>query len=158
MLLAGCSPCKHIAAIQVQRQDSTHTEVVTKTYFVTDTVFVEIPAQTAERTTADSVSELENDYATSTARINPDGTLYHDLKTKPQDIPKEVETPVQVKDSIVYKDKYKDRVRTVEVERELTWWQRTQMYGFWVALAVIVVGVIVSQRKKIISWLMKKII
>ena len=36
LLLAGCSPCKHIAAIQVQRQDSTHTEVVTKTYFVTD--------------------------------------------------------------------------------------------------------------------------
>ena len=73
LLLAGCSPCKHIAAIQVQRQDSTHTEVVTKTYFVTDTVFVEIPAQTAERTTADSVSQLENDYATSEARINPDG-------------------------------------------------------------------------------------
>lgn len=158
LMLAGCSPCKHIAAIQVQRQDSTHTEVVTKTYFVTDTVFVEIPAQTAERTTADSVSQLENDYATSEARINPDGTLYHDLKTKPQDIPKEVQTPVEQKDSIVYRYRYRDVVKTVEVERELTWWQRTQMYGFWVALAVIVVGVIVSQRKKIISWLMKKII
>lgn len=157
ILLAGCSPCKHLAETQEQH-DSTLTKVVTQTYYVKDTVRIEIPAQTAERTTADSVSELENDYATSTARINPDGTLYHDLKTKPQDIPKEVETPVQVKDSIVYKDKYKDRVRTVEVERELTWWQRTQMYGFWVALAVIVVGVIVSQRKKIISWLMKKII
>lgn len=158
LLFAGCSPCKHIAAIQVQRQDSTHTEVVTKTYFVTDTVFVEIPAQTAERTTADSVSQLENDYATSEARINPDGTLYHDLKTKPQDIPKEVQTPVEQKDSIVYRYRYRDVVKTVEVERELTWWQKTQMYGFWVALAVIVVGVIVSQRKKIISWLMKKII
>ena len=141
LLLAGCSPCKHIAAIQVQRQDSTHTEVVTKTYFVTDTVFVEIPAQTAERTTADSTSHLENDYATSDARINTDGSLYHDLKTKPQEIPKEVQTPVELNDSIVYK--YKDRTVyetvEVEVERELTWWQKTQMYGFWVALLVIVI-------------------
>lgn len=140
-MFTGCSTCKHITANQEVRQDSTHTEVVTKTYFVTDTVFVEIPAQTAERTTADSVSQLENDYATSEARINPDGTLYHDLKTKPQEIPKEVQTPVERNDSIVYK--YKDRTVyetvEVEVERELTWWQITQMYGFWVALLVIVI-------------------
>lgn len=158
ILLAGCSPCKHLAATQEQQHDSTLTKVITQTYYVKDTVLIEIPAQKAERTTADSVSELENDYAMSEARINPDGTLYHDLKTKQQDIPKEVEVPVQAKDSIVYRYKYKDKVQTVEVERELTWWQKTQMYGFWVALAVIVVGVIVSQRKKIISWLMKKII
>ena len=138
ILLAGCSPCKHLAATQEQQHDSTLTKVITQTYYVKDTVLIEIPAQKA--------------------RINPDGTLYHDLKTKQQDIPKEVEVPVQAKDSIVYRYKYKDKVQTVEVERELTWWQKTQMYGFWVALAVIVVGVIVSQRKKIISWLMKKII
>lgn len=140
ILLAGCSPCKHLAETQEQH-DSTLTKVVTQTYYVKDTVRIEIPAQTAERTTADSVSELENDYATSTARINPDGTLYHDLKTKPQDIPKEVETPVERNDSIVYK--YKDRTVyetvEVEVERELTWWQITQMYGFWVALLVILI-------------------
>ena len=76
---------------------------------------------------------------TSEARINPDGTLYHDLKTKPQDIPKEVQTPVELKDSIVYRYRYRDVVKTVEVERELTWWQKTQMYGFWVALLVIVI-------------------
>lgn len=158
LLLAGCSPCKHIAAIQVQRQDSIHTEVATKTYFVTDTVFVEIPAQTAERTTADSVSQLENDYATSEARINPDGTLYHDLKTKPQDIPKEVQTPVEQKDSIVYRYRYRDVVKTVEVERELTWWQKTQMYGFWVATIALLDYLCIANRKRIVSWIMKKLI
>lgn len=158
MLLAGCSPCKHIAASQEQRQDSTHTEVVTKTYFVTDTVFVEIPAQTAERTTADSVSQLENDYATSEARINPDGTLYHDLKTKPQDIPKEVQTPVERKDSIVYRYRYRDVVKTVEVERELTWWQKTQMYGFWVAIIALLAYLCIANRKRIVGWIMKKLI
>lgn len=158
LLFTSCSTCRHIAASQVQRQDSTHTEVVTKTYFVTDTVFVEIPAQTAERTTADSVSQLENDYATSEARINPDGTLYHDLKTKPQDIPKEVQTPVEQKDSIVYRYRYRDVVKTVEVERELTWWQKTQMYGFWVAIAALLAYLCIANRKRIVGWIMKKLI
>ena len=158
LLLAGCSPCKHISASLEQHKDSTYTEVVTKTYFVTDTVFVEIPAQTAERTTADSVSQLENDYATSEARINPDGTLYHDLKTKPQDIPKKVQTPVEQKDSIAYRYKDRDVVKTVEVERELTWWQKTQMYGFWIAIAALLACLCIVNRKRIIGWLMKKLI
>lgn len=158
LLFTGCSTCKNVAASQEQRQDSTHTEVVTKTYFVTDTVFLEIPSQVAERMTADSVSQLENDYATSEARINPDGTLYHDLKTKPQDIPKEVQTPVQQKDSIVYRYKYRNIVKTVEVEREMTWWQKTQIYGFWVAIAVLIVYICIANRQRIVGWLMKKLI
>lgn len=155
VLLAGCSPCKHLSA--TQEQDSTLTKVITQTYYVKDTVWIEIPAQTAERTTADSVSELENDYATSKARINPDGTLYHDLKTKPQDIPKEVETPVQVKDSIVYRFKYRDKVQRVEVERELTWWQKTQIYGFWLLAVLITVRMIWKYRSKIMSFIRKLI-
>lgn len=155
VLLAGCSPCKHLSA--TQEQDSTLTKVITQTYYVKDTVRIEIPAQTAERTTEDSVSELENDYATSKARINPDGTLYHDLKTKPQDIPKEVETPVQVKDSIVYRYKYKDKVQTVEVERELTWWQKTQIYGFWLLAVLITARLIWKYRSKIMSFIRKLI-
>lgn len=135
LALSGCRGSK--VATTERRQDSISTKVVTKTSFVTDTVYFPIPAQTAERTTRDSTSHLENDYATSDARINPDGTLYHDLRTKPQEIPQEVETPVERQDSIVYR--YRDRTATdtVAVERELTWWQRTQMYGFWVALAAL---------------------
>lgn len=136
LLFGGCSPGKHLAKTQ-QQQDSTRVEVRKEIVYVPDTVYLEIPAQTAERTTRDSTSHLENDYATSDARINTDGTLYHDLKTKPQEIPKEVQTPVERNDSIVYK--YKDRTVYETVERELTWWQRTQMYGFWVALLVIVI-------------------
>lgn len=141
LLIGGCSPGKHLAKTQQQQQDSTRVEVRKEIVYVPDTVYLEIPAQTAERTTRDSTSHLENDYATSNARINPDGSLYHDLNTKPQEIPKEVQTPVERNDSIVYKYKYRTIYETdeVEVERELTWWQRTQMYGFWVALLVIVI-------------------
>lgn len=140
LLVGGCSPGKHLVKTQ-QQQDSTRVEVRKEIVYVPDTVYLEIPAQTAERTTRDSTSHLENDYAESNARINSDGSLYHDLKTKPQEIPKEVQTPVERNDSIVYKYRtvYETVEVEVEVERELTWWQKTQMYGFWVALLVIAI-------------------
>ena len=104
-----------------------------------DTVFVEIPAQTAERTTVDSVSHLENEYAMSDAKINNDGTLYHDLRTKPQQKPVPIEKPVEHKDSIIYRDKVIEKV--VPVEKELTKWQKTQMRGFWIVSVILFVVV-----------------
>lgn len=68
-LMWGCCPCRNLTT-ETDRQDSTRVEVRTQTILVPDTVFLEIPAQTAERTTRDSVSHLENEYATSDARIN----------------------------------------------------------------------------------------
>lgn len=138
LLVGGCSPSRHLAKTQ-QQQDSTRVEVRKEIVYVPDTVLFEIPAQTAERTTRDNTSHLENNYATSDARINTDGTLYHDLKTKPQEIPKEVQTPVERNDSIIYKYRTVYETVEVEVERELTWWQKTQIYGFWVALLVIAI-------------------
>lgn len=154
LLVGGCSPGKQLAKTQ-QQQDSTRVEVRKKVVYVTDTVYLEIPAQTAERTTRDSTSHLENDYAESDARINPDGSLFHDLKTKTQKIPKEVKTPVEQNDSTVYKYKENTVYETVEVEveRELTWWQKTQIYCFWIALLVIVI----TYRKGILS-IIKRIV
>lgn len=146
--LTSCGAGKHLP-IQTERQDSTRIEIREKTVYIRDTLYLEIPPQTAERETRDSTSHLENDYATSDARINPDGSLYHDLKTKPQDKPVEVERPVEKRDSIVYRTEYVDRIQRVEVERDLSWWQKTQMYGFWIALAAIAV----ICRKKIFSVL-----
>lgn len=155
LLIGGCSPGKHLAKTQQQQQDSTRVEVRKEIVYVSDTVYLEIPAQTAERTTRDSTSHLENDYATSNARINPDGSLYHDLNTKPQEIPKEVQTPIERNDSIAYKYKYRTVYETVEVEveRDLSWWQKTQIYGFWVALIIIVI----TYRKSIWS-IIKRIV
>ena len=102
--------------------------------------------------TADSTSHLENDYATSDARINPDGTLYHNLKTKPQKKPVEFEKPVERKDSVIYKTKTVTKTKIEKVPRDLTWWQKTQIYGFWVILFILVI----IYRKKILSlvkWL-----
>ena len=148
LFLTSCGAGKHLPT-RTELQDSTRVEIREKTVYVRDTVILEIPAQTAERETRDSTSHLENDYATSDARINKDGSLYHDLKTKPQDKPVEFDKPVETRDSVIYRTQYIDRVQTVEVERELSWWQKTQMYGFWVALAAIAV----IYRKRIFSVL-----
>lgn len=138
LLVGGCSPGKHLAKTQ-QQQDSTRVEVRKEIVYVPDTVYLEIPAQTAERTTRDSSSHLENDFAESDARINSDGTLYHDLRTKPQEKEIPVEVPKERKDSIIYRNIEVEKI--VPVERELTKWQKTQMRGFWVVLVVLVVYV-----------------
>lgn len=147
-LLGGCASSRRLSE-NVHQQDSVQIKVETRIEYVPDTVYIEIPAQTAERETADSTSHLENDYATSDARINPDGTLFHNLKTKPQKKPVEFKKPVERKDSIIYKTKTVTKVRTVEVSRPLNWWERTQIYGFWF---IVFIAVIVY-RKKILSLL-----
>ena len=136
LLLTACGTSRNLTNT---KQDSTCVEVREVVKFIHDTTFVEIPAQTAERTTRDTTSHLENDYATSDARVNSDGTLYHNLKTKPQKKPVPVETPVIRKDSIVYRDRAVKEF--FPVERELTWWQKTQMKGFWIVMTILVVYV-----------------
>lgn len=148
LLLGGCCTCRK-ATTQVveQRQDSTHIEYRERTVYVPDTVFVEIPKQTAERTTADSVSHLENDYASSDARINTDGTLTHTLQSKKQVKPIPTEKRIEYRDSIVYRDRGHTQTNTVTeyVERKRSWWKQTQIYGFWVAIIIVAI----VYRKKI---------
>ncbi|WP_195393066.1 hypothetical protein [Parabacteroides distasonis] len=149
-IIGGCASSRRLSE-NVYQQDSVQIKVETRIEYVPDTVYIEIPAQTAERETADSTSHLENDYATSDARINPDGTLFHNLKTKPQKKPVEFEKPVEHKDSIVYKTKTVTKVRTVEVPHELTWWEKTQIYGFWFILFILMI----VYRKKVfylVKW------
>jgi len=139
-LFGSCKSHKDLVNESTER-DSMKVEVRTETIYVTDTLLVEIPAQTAERTTADSVSHLENDYAVSDARINADGTLFHALATKPQKKPVEFQKPIEKKDSIVYVDKFRTKTiqQKVEVEKPLSWWQQTQIYGFYVLVSLLVV-------------------
>ena len=108
-------------------------------------IYVEIPPQTSERTTRDSASLLQNDYAVSLARINKDGTLYHELKTKPQKKPAEVMRPVESRDSIVYKDKYKEK--PVTVEKQPTRMERIKQKAFWPMLLALLFLIIYIWRK-----------
>ena len=148
LLLCGCAASRHVSdSVNSEERDSVRVETVT--IYVPDTVFVEIPAQTAERETRDSVSNLENDYATSEARINPDGSLYHDLKTKPQKKPVEFQKPVERRDSIVNRERVRTETvtETVEVPRQLTWFQKTSIYGFWAAIIFLLIVYTIKRLK-----------
>lgn len=158
-LLTGCATPRKITSTDSQQQrDIVRIEYRERTVLVPDTVLVEIPAQTAERTTPDSLSHLENDYAESTARINQDGSLYHDLKTKPQTKPVPTNKEIQERDSVrtVYRDRIVKQTitETVEVEKKLSWFQKTQIAGFWTLL----VFLMIVYRKKIFGTLVRRIL
>ena len=138
-LLCSCGAGKHLP-VQTEQKDSVRVEVRKETKYIRDTVFLTIPSQSAENTTRDTSSHLETDYAESDARINPDGTLYHSLRNTAQKKPVPVDVPTTQKDSIVYRDKL--IYETVEVERDLTGWQKWQMRSFWILLSGLLIFIL----------------
>lgn len=159
-IVSGCCTQRRVVeqnTTVIQQKDSSNTEVrVEKVIeYLTDTVYIKIPAQMAERTTQDSTSHLENDYATSDARINQDGTLYHDLKTKPQEIASEFQKPIERNDSIRTEYKTKTEYITLidkkEVEKELTWWQHTCIKWFPWCLILLIIAIGYIFRKTILK-------
>lgn len=138
LLMVGCCPCRHLSSSEITTgSDSTRTEYRERVLLVPDTVFVEIPHQTAERTTQDSVSHLENDYALSDARINTDGSLYHTLATKPQLKPVETEREIVSRDSLIYRDRFITKTKTEVIQKTVPWYMKL-IFGGSVGLNILV--------------------
>ena len=110
------SSCRTGKVVVVEAKDSVRVEERIREIKVTDTLFVEVPMQKESTTVRDSISHLENDYAISDARINPDGSLYHSLETKPRTDTLTQELSVQAKDSIIYREKVIPKIYPVEKE------------------------------------------
>lgn len=138
LLFSSCRPGQQL--VVVEARDSVRVEERVREVKVTDTLFIEVPRQAAERTTADSTSHLENDYAISDARIMIDGSLYHSLETKPRTDTLSREVGVQVRDSIVYREKVVPKI--VPVEKELN--RFTQM-RIWLGnvMLVLIAGAVI---------------
>ena len=142
VLFLSCRTGRQV--VVVEARDSVRVEERVREIKVTDTLFVEVPAQSAERTTADSTSHLENDYAVSDARIMVNGSLYHSLETKPRTDTLTQELSVQAKDSIIYREKVIPQI--VTVEKGLSDWQKIQIRGFWIFL-ILTSGYIIIRKK-----------
>ena len=153
VILAGCKSTKYVP-VYVQN-DSVRTVVKTETVYEKDTAYIEIPRQTAERITKDTISSLENDFAVSDAWITSDGTLHHTLATKEQELPFEYDKKIERTDSISTKQGTTTIVKTVE--KELSWWQQTEIYGFRVLAALLAIGLVWKYRKAIMAFIRKLI-
>ena len=128
-------------ACSVSRQvtsGETKVEVRTETKYEKDTVYFEIPVYMEKVQTLDTSSVLENKYSKSEASVSG-GVLTHNLATKPYKQPVEVEKQIVYRDSLIYVDKI--ITNTVEVEKQLTSWQKFLMsfgsLGFIALLLVI---------------------
>ena len=114
-------------ACSVSRQvtsGETKVEVRTETKYEKDTVYFEIPVYLEKVQTLDTSSVLENKYSKSEASVSG-GVLTHNLATKPVKQAVEVEKQIVYRDSLVYVDKI--ITNTVEVEKQLTSWQKFLM-------------------------------
>ena len=65
---------------------------------------------------------------------------HHSLQTKPVREPVKVERVEVVRDSLVYRDRV--QTVTVEVEKELTWWQRFRLSLGNIFFALIVIAIL----------------
>ena len=119
----ACCPCRHLAT------------------GTTDSVRVEV-RERVDNITSDTTSRIETSAAISTATVS-NGKLYHALWNKQQPIGVKVDMEFTVED--VTKEHLTTIREIVEVPRELTWWQQTQMRGFWALL--LVVGLFVSKGR-----------
>lgn len=129
-------------ACSVSRQvtsGETKVEVRTETKYEKDTVYFEIPVYVEKVHTLYTASVLENKYAVSTASVSG-GVLAHSLSTKPVKQAVEVEKQIIYRDSLVYVDKI--ITNTVEVEKQLTSWQKFLMsFG---SLVIIVLFIVIA--------------
>lgn len=130
-VLPSCCPCRRIAG---STADSMRVETRVHREVVRDTVAVVLPRESERVTVRDTVSRLETSLAVSEARINRDGSLSHSLANRATVLPVTVDRVTVVRDSIVWRDRV--QTRTVEVQRQLTRWQRVRLHGFWVLLGV----------------------
>jgi len=127
---SACSTVRQLPTVT----GSTKVEVRVVEKIVRDTAWIELPVIIEKRVTLDTTSVLENKYAKSEAQVS-NGVLTHSLATKPVREPVSVEYKEIVRDSIVFRDRI--QTRTVEVEKKLTWWQKTRMNLGYVTLSAI---------------------
>ena len=124
LLFSSCRTGRQV--VVVEARDSVRVEERVREIKVSDTLFVAVPMQKESTTVRDSTSNLENDYAISDARVMADGSLYHSLETKPRTDTLSREVGVQVRDSIIYREKVVPKI--VPVEKELNWFTQMRIW------------------------------
>lgn len=146
LLAVSCSP--KVYPVQRDTVTQVRTEIVER--LVRDTVEITLPQDSVSAQTRDTMSVLRIKAAISEASVSG-GILSHSLYSNSAYKP---EIEVVYKDRIEYRDTtiYASNTEVVEVERELSGWQRTMMAGGYVLLgaAVLAVVLVILKWRKVI--------
>ena len=142
MLAVSCSP--KVYPVQRDTVTQVRTEIVER--LVRDTVEVTLPQDSVHVQTRDTMSVLRIKAAISEASVSG-GMLSHTLYSNPAYKP---EIEVVYRDRVEYRDTV---IRTgstevVEVERELSGWQKAMMAGGYVLLGAVVLLIVLG----ILRW------
>ena len=127
--------------------ENTSVRIIEHTELVPVEVEVPIPTIVEKVSTRDTLSHLENQYALSDARISRNGTLYHSLETKPQQIKARTEVKIEYRDSIVYKD----RMVETTIEKPLSRWERVKINLGGYALGVCLLALLALAAKLLLK-------
>ena len=157
MFFSGChssKPSLPYAPGVITNSDSIRTEYIETIRIDTVTVEIPVPAESSSQIVPDSTSHLETSMAESDAWINPDGTLGHSIKNKPEKLKSDV--PVPVKDTQI--NNSSSRVREVpvpypvekKVEKELSAWQKFRLGSFWYLSVALATSLIYIFRKPLL--------
>lgn len=123
---------------QVIIRDSVRVEY--RDRIVKDTAWFEVPVEVEKIFTRDTASHISGLFSETDAVVSG-GYLYHTLVSKPQKVP--VPVTVHVTDT-VFVEKSSETTETepeiVEVEKELSWWQKFRIGAFWWLVAIALVG------------------
>lgn len=138
----------------MQRDTVTQVRIEIVERLVRDTVEVALPQDSTSVRTADTTSTLAIRAATSTATVSG-GVLTHALYSNPNYKP---EVEVVYKDRVEYRDTtiYASNTEVIEVERELSVWQRALMGGGYVLLGMAVLLIVLWILKSPFSYVIIK--
>lgn len=122
------------------------TEIEYRDRIVHDTTTFEITKEVEKIITRDSSSHLENRWAVSDAVVS-EGYLTHTLESKPQII--EIPVEVHVTDTLWKESQVV--TETKYIEKELNWWQKFRLNGFWWLLGAVVALLLWIFRKPLLK-------
>lgn len=141
-ILCSCSP-KIYPQAGTDVTDSVRIEV--RTEYRDTTIFVFVPDESVENTTSDTISRLHTSVAESVAEVR-NGMLYHSLRNRDTArLQHHFRAPTKMVTK-EHKQLITNRV-VVEVEKELSWWQKTTIYLGYVMMGLIAILVVLGVIK-----------
>lgn len=106
------------------------------------------PVSESRLNVRDTVDVIENDYAVSTVKVHRDGSIDHSLSSKPQILETEMDIPVTSVDTSRTSISQERVEVPVYVEMEISWWQKTLIYGGAISTAILLSIIILTLIKK----------